>query len=75
MSICVQSPVICPICKRSYAPDLTQQPDFMLKVAQYSQGGLIQEVWPEATVVQREQIMTGICSAKCWEVIYSEEEM
>ena len=55
----------CPNCKKIYTPDLATQPNFEEKLVEW-QGRLIQNVWPEATLIQREQLMTGVCSDKCW---------
>ncbi len=48
----------CPNCKREYEPDLVErkQPD-----------KLVQIEFPDATATQREQLLTGICSDKCWD--------
>lgn len=47
---------ICPNCKKHYKPDLGERdPDV-----------LIQEQFPKATPEQREQLMSGLCSTKCW---------
>lgn len=58
----------CPNCGNHYTPDLAKRPDFMIKHGQWkARGELIQNVWPEATTIQREQLQTGICSDKCWD--------
>jgi hypothetical protein len=59
--------VICPNCKKKYTPDLAQRPDFTSKRTVWRGGKLIQAVWPEATAIQREQLLTGICSDECWD--------
>jgi hypothetical protein len=64
----------CPFCKKVYQPDLSQQPDFEVKRRQWKGGMLIQKVWPEATTVEREQLMSGICSDKCWNKFLGPEE-
>lgn len=47
---------ICPQCKRRYVPTLGERdPD-----------QLIQVQFPKATPEQREQLLTGLCSTKCW---------
>lgn len=46
----------CPNCSREYAPDLPPR----------KANTVIQEEFPNATPMQREQLITGICSDKCW---------
>jgi hypothetical protein len=48
----------CPNCKRYYEPILgkRKEPD-----------KLIQEEFPNAEPYQREQLITGLCSDKCWD--------
>lgn len=58
--------VICPNCHKQYFPDLMRRPDWEEKAAERRSGKLIQNVWPDATPTQREQLQTGICSDKCW---------
>lgn len=57
----------CPQCKKKYVIDLAKEPDWEQRLARYLSGGMVQGVWPEATPVQREQLMTGICSEECWD--------
>ena len=45
----------CPNCKREYKPDLERK-----------DGELIQNTYPNATSEQREQLISGLCSSKCW---------
>ena len=52
-----QGRTACPNCGKVYVPDLGERP---------ADGRLIQEQFPEATAIQREQLMTGLCSDKCW---------
>ena len=48
---------ICPNCKKHYTPELgeRQHPE-----------KCIQDEFPNATAVQREQLVTGLCSDLCW---------
>lgn len=56
----------CPNCKREYTPDLEKTATNSEK--RWWEGGkLIQNVWPNATPIQREQLQTGICSDACWD--------
>jgi len=47
---------ICPECKKHYRPALGER---------FSDSP-IQVQFPKSTQVQREQLMTGLCSQKCW---------
>lgn len=49
---------ICPNCGKHYLPDLGER-----KCAHLP----IQVEFPFATPMQREQLITGICSDKCWQ--------
>ncbi|MCX6695938.1 MAG: hypothetical protein NTU61_06550 [Candidatus Altiarchaeota archaeon] len=47
---------ICPQCRKAYWPTLGERiPDVK-----------IQDQYPDATPEQREQLITGLCSSKCW---------
>ena len=59
--------VICPNCRKFYVPDLAKRPDFTSKRTVWRGGKLIQDVWPDATSDQREQLVTGVCNSKCWD--------
>lgn len=59
----------CPNCKKQYVPVLAELPDFSERVTKWKAGALIQHVWPDTegyTSEQREQLMIGLCSDKCW---------
>jgi len=58
--------VKCPNCGMQYTPDLAKRPDFTSKRTVWRGGMLIQAVWPDASTIQREQLITGICSDECW---------
>ena len=51
---------ICPVCEKHYNTDLESTP----------QNRSIQEQYPNATAEQREQLMTGVCSDKCWNKMF-----
>jgi len=54
----------CPICKKEYEP--------VLDILKYRQSGKkVQDVFPDATSIEREQLITGICSDECWEEIFN----
>jgi hypothetical protein len=46
----------CPQCGKEYVPSLGERKTDLL----------IQEEFPDATRTQREQLVTGLCSDKCW---------
>lgn len=50
--------VQCPNCGKIYKPTL-QRPE--------GDDRLIQDIFPESTSEEREQLMTGICSDECWD--------
>ena len=47
--------ILCPNCKKWYKPILTRV-----------EGELIQVSHPQATKEEREQLISGLCSSKCW---------
>ena len=47
----------CPQCKKEYKPDLGER----------KTDNCIQDEFPNATPIQREQLVTGICSDECWD--------
>jgi len=47
--------MVCPNCKKEYKPFLERK-----------DGELIQVTYPKATKEQREQLISGLCSDKCW---------
>ena len=60
--------VRCPNCGKEYTPELGERKHPEL---------VIQKEFPLATSTQREQLITGICSDRCWDEflgIGSEEE-
>ena len=62
--------MVCPHCERTYVPDLAAAPDFQDRKRRYNSGELAQDVWPEATLEQREQIISGVCSDRCWDELF-----
>ena len=56
---------ICPVCGKEYQTDL-DRPE--------GDDRLIQYIFPNATSIQREQLITGVCSYKCWDSLCGEEE-
>jgi len=49
--------MICPNCKKEYIPSLGKR----------KTNKLIQVEFPNAEPWEREQLLTGICSDKCWD--------
>jgi hypothetical protein len=60
----------CPYCERSYRAELAQRDDWAERFPRYRQGALVQVVWPDATAVQREQLVSGVCSQVCWRQLF-----
>jgi len=54
----------CPSCKQTYVPELA---DDVEAFSLWRNGTLIQHAFPDATPAQREQLLTGVCSDKCWD--------
>ena len=54
-------------------PDLVDiDPDFYTNHFKWrSKDMLIQDVWPDATLIQREQLQSGLCSDMCWDAYIS----
>jgi hypothetical protein len=49
---------VCPCCNTHYKPVLGERPR--------GDDRPIQKIFPKATKVEREQLITGICSEACW---------
>jgi uncharacterized OB-fold protein len=71
----------CPQCGTEYVPELADDPDFNWKYRRWKgkvepwtgrNRPMIQDVWPEASAIAREQLMTGLCSDDCWDKFLSE---
>ncbi len=61
----------CPNCGKQYTPVLALD---KMGMARWNSGMLIQEAWPHAKAIEREQLQTGICSDKCWDEFLGAEE-
>ena len=48
--------MICPNCKKKYEPELKRKDKYKL----------IQDEFPNEPAWKREQLISGICSDKCW---------
>ena len=56
---------VCPNCKSTYIPTLmAENPEGVRK---WRNGELIQNVFPYSSEMDREQLLTGICSNECWD--------
>ena len=51
----------CPICKKEYTTKLERKE---------GDDRLIQDIFPKAKKWEREQLVSGICSDKCWNKIF-----
>ena len=49
---------ICPNCKKRYTPELPER--------EQNDRRAIQEIYPHSKPYQREQLLTGLCSDRCW---------
>jgi len=50
---------VCPQCNKEYEPVLGSR--------DMNDDRSIQEIYPNATAIEREQLITGLCSDKCWD--------
>ena len=55
---------ICPQCRKHYKPKLTR-PE--------GDARAIQIIFPNAQLFEREQLITGLCSDKCWRKYLGQE--
>ena len=51
----------CPICKKEYTPKLERKE---------GDDRLIQDIFPKAKKWEREQLISGVCSNKCWNEMF-----
>lgn len=67
----------CPVCNLRYVPEIAQLPDYLPKWVEWQvDRKLIQDVWPASkgfTQEQREQIISGVCSDKCWTMLWDDK--
>jgi len=49
---------VCPQCKRHYKPVLSERPK--------GDNRPINQIFPNAKLFEREQLITGLCSDACW---------
>ena len=61
----VEQTKICPVCNMEYTPVLTRP---------FTDHRCIQDIFPDAPNWQREQLLSGICSQKCWDECFSVDE-
>ena len=47
--------LICPNCKKEYKPKLKRKGNESLSIS-----------YPNSTIEEREQLISGLCSTKCW---------
>ena len=53
-----QGLTVCPECKKQYPPVLGERPEGDKRPIQF--------IFPDATIEQREQLISGLCSNRCW---------
>lgn len=59
----------CPVCGRTRT--MTINP---ADVQRWKEGELIQKAMPYLTAEEREALISGVCSNRCWATMFSEEE-
>lgn len=64
---------VCPQCKKRYVPDLLTSPDAADKNARRAEE-FVREIWPDSSLEQREQLLSGICSDECWDAYWEKPE-
>jgi hypothetical protein len=69
MSEMITVRAVCTVCDKIEYVVLDKQ-----KYDRWVAGELIQNVWPEKTAAQREQLVSGTCSDQCWDKLFSEDE-
>lgn len=63
----VTIPKKCVVCNKKYEVQVDAE-----KYNLWIGGELIQNVWPEFSVVQREQLISGVCSDECWKKLWAD---
>jgi hypothetical protein len=43
------------------------------KFQRWQDGEHIQHVWPDKTLMERETLISGVCSDECWDSLFGEE--
>ena len=66
----------CPNCNKEYEPVISKvDPKFNINYDRWKiKRELIQNVWPNFSLNEREQLQTGICSENCWSEFLGVEE-
>lgn len=55
---------VCPVCSKEYETVLNR----------YHLELVVQDEHPDATPIEREQLITGICSNECWDKLLGDED-
>lgn len=55
---------LCPNCGKNYLPALAKDAAGMER---WKAGTMADQVWPAASLIECEQLLTGICSDECWD--------
>lgn len=63
----VTIPKKCVVCNKKYEVQVDAE-----KYNLWIGGELIQNVWPEFSVAQREQLISGVCSDECWKILWAD---
>lgn len=57
----------CVVCEKDHDVEVEQR-----QYLRWRSGEHAQDVWPNLTPVQRESIISGVCSQKCWDKLWKE---
>jgi hypothetical protein len=55
----------CPVCHTAYLIEVDED-----KFERWQAGEHVQDVWPEKSTIQREQLISGVCSDECWDELW-----
>lgn len=58
-------------------PNCNKQTDIELeaeKLHRWQAGEHVQDVWPEKSAIERETLISGVCSDECWDKLFPPEE-
>lgn len=43
------------------------------EVKRWQEGAKIQTVWPDLSPTDREALISGVCSDRCWDILWAED--
>lgn len=58
----------CPVCGKTTTLNI-----FKNDYERWQTGDLIQNVFPYFTCIQRETLISGVCSDECWDILWDED--